>query len=89
MGIEARGAKYAYVSKIGAARQIGALVRVSSSMFFDVADSDEEAFGRGTRAAYLRYPEADGWSHQTATGSRIDNVDWVGRFDLGKIEAAE
>lgn len=86
--IEARGAKNAYVYHYSAARQRGDKMSVNHTTIFDVADSDDEAYGRAMKAAHATYPQGDGWKAHFADVTPLD-MDWIGRHDLSKIKAVE
>jgi hypothetical protein len=92
--IETRGAKHAYVYVIMASkieeRTVGCVTTVSTARsygnMFDVADSDDEAYGRAMRAAAIRYPTSAGWHNHHAAVVRISGLDWVGGHDFDKID---
>ena len=87
--IEPRDGKHAYVYSLVGLRQRGSTVDVNHATMFDVADSDDEAYGRAMRAALLVYPESKGWRDRSVQYRTISGIDWVRRHDLDQLKPTD
>ena len=86
------GKKRAYIYLIIAVRGLNTQNIITyNSVLFDVADSDDEAFGRATRASLVIYPQSGGWNNRFCRVEVISHIESVSPLDIDalKAEAAE
>jgi hypothetical protein len=77
MPIEARGAKTPYAYSVIASKVRGNTHNTYNAIILDVADSDDEAFGKAMKLALHYYPPGDGWQNHFAIVLSIGGLDWV------------
>jgi hypothetical protein len=87
--INVRGAQHAYVTFLKGTFFSEGAMTVKHAAIFDAADSDDEAMGRGMRAAEVFFPKSLGWSHHFAQPVRISDVRWVAPHDFSRIVPVE
>jgi hypothetical protein len=61
-------------------------LEINHNAAFDVADSDDEAFGRAMTLALLVYPQAQGWRNHYAQAKSLGSIDWIGRLNMSQVK---
>jgi hypothetical protein len=84
--IEARGGKTPYIYHICCVFTNDHEFHINHSAAFDVADSDDEAFGRAMTLAHLVYPQDRGWRNHYAQVKSLGGIDWIGRLDMSQVK---
>jgi hypothetical protein len=89
MAIEVRGGKMAFVASIVAVnpRWVGVSRYANITHLLSIlpADSEDEALGRFERVAQKTFPSKNGWTSHHIELRRIDNIAWVGPFDMDTV----
>lgn len=84
--IEPRGAKHAYLYHFNASRNQGNATAIHHGTAWDVADSDDEAYGRAMRIAAARFPQENGFTSLFAIVTKVSEIEWVAANHIDKVE---
>lgn len=91
MGIEVRGGcAHSYVVAFSARREKNGRITITHDSIIIPANSVDEATGKALRIARMVFPQENRWEgHFIVPPIQIDQISWVGEFDMSKIVVAD